>query len=145
MIVLHPPRLGLHGAVWMVHAVAHHHDRAGLLVKAVLPVAAVVPVGEEPRPVDLPVVDDPILTRAFILVNDDALKYFHDAMKYFPYSQTSPVLCSCPKSVGTPSCPAGLRGTPRRSRRQSCRTSCTRTSPSWWGAPSARPRCPSSL
>ena len=72
-VVLHPPRLPLGGAAGVVHAPAQHQQRARVGVRGGLAVAAVVAVGEEARPVDLPVVHDRLLCIG-LAVDDDALR-----------------------------------------------------------------------
>ena len=57
----------------MVHTLAEDHYGASLGVLGSLAVAAVVPVREEPRPVDLPVVHNATVIDLIVLVNYDCL------------------------------------------------------------------------
>ena len=101
VVVLHPPGLLLPRTVGMVDTVTHHQDGSRLLVLAVLPVAAVVSVGEEPGPVDLPVVNDPVLTRGRVFID-------HQTLKYFQYKTIPALLGVITRSLPcTPKCRGG--------------------------------------
>merc|ERR1719270_367290 len=53
---------------------AEHKECSGFWIHLMFSIAAIISVGEEPGPIDLPIIDDTVVVIALVLVNDQALR-----------------------------------------------------------------------